>query len=289
MAYYIIRLIAVLLLIATCILISSNKAGAFEISCWQSAGKHFAFDLSELKEEWHDDFLLAVRRWNNYADVYVGIPPIEKEGANRWGQRRNTKTVKVLSYDVHDPEYTDYGGFASCGSYGIPFIVINTLNTKTAYGLQAIAVHEMGHVLGLGHSDEEKAVMYPFVTHTFPHSDDIAGLREIYGMHPKGDLRERDSSYGCGGEKPVLRYGDSGECVKELQERLNRRGYELAEDGVFGQETMFAVAQYQLSRDIPADGVAGKSTWEALYQKPPNTETAKEFCTQLELLGHRCA
>ncbi len=45
----------------------------------------------------------------------------------------------------------------------------------------SLALHEAGHALGLGHSDNPDAVMYPYYhMHTALSSDDIAAIRELY-------------------------------------------------------------------------------------------------------------
>jgi len=45
----------------------------------------------------------------------------------------------------------------------------------------SLALHEAGHALGLGHSDNPNAVMYPYYhMHTALQTDDIAAIRELY-------------------------------------------------------------------------------------------------------------
>jgi putative chitinase len=64
----------------------------------------------------------------------------------------------------------------------------------------------------------------------------------------------------------TLRLGASGEQVAELQSMLATKGFNVAADGQFGPATTAAVQQFQTSRGLPADGVVGPQTWDALTQ-----------------------
>ncbi len=66
-------------------------------------------------------------------------------------------------------------------------------------------------------------------------------------------------------EAAVLRKGDKGGEVKEVQRRLKQWGYYTGSvDGVFGSATRQAVIAFQKKNGLTADGVVGKATYAAL-------------------------
>lgn len=82
----------------------------------------------------------------------------------------------------------------------------NAPSFMTAVDLESVAVHEIGHLLGLGHSSVEDAIMYPSITSATRKveltEDDILGVQELYGSNPNFNWtgptltprNERDSS-----------------------------------------------------------------------------------------------
>jgi peptidoglycan/xylan/chitin deacetylase (PgdA/CDA1 family) len=68
--------------------------------------------------------------------------------------------------------------------------------------------------------------------------------------------------------RPTLRYGDTGSCVKVLQNLLLAKGFSIGTsyaDGKFGPGTLLGVRRYQQSRlDLAIDGVVGPYTWNRL-------------------------
>jgi len=58
--------------------------------------------------------------------------------------------------------------------------------------------------------------------------------------------------------------GSRGDSVRLLQTLLNRAGYELAVDGIFGTMTRCSVKGFQSERGLQVDGIVGKQTWAAL-------------------------
>lgn len=63
---------------------------------------------------------------------------------------------------------------------------------------------------------------------------------------------------------PMLRQGDSGAAVTELQQLLNAKGINIAVDGIFGDATSAAVVKFQKQSGIATDGIVGPQTWQAL-------------------------
>ena len=70
-----------------------------------------------------------------------------------------------------------------------------------------------------------------------------------------------------------LSYGSQGSDVTELQKLLNQNGYNLAEDGIFGDNTKNAVEDYQKKNNLSVDGIVGTNTWGALNGNATNKST----------------
>jgi len=66
---------------------------------------------------------------------------------------------------------------------------------------------------------------------------------------------------------PVLRRGDSGEPVRDLQQRLSRVGFPTYDElGDYGTGTEQAVRIFQEQRGLRVDGLCGPQTWSALVE-----------------------
>lgn len=83
----------------------------------------------------------------------------------------------------------------------------------------------------------------------------------------------------------VLREGDSGTAVTELQDRLRSLGcFDGSSTGFFGPQTRDAVIQCQQQRGITADGVVGAETYRAFGLGNPTSGTGSaQFGEPLQL------
>lgn len=59
----------------------------------------------------------------------------------------------------------------------------------------------------------------------------------------------------------ILKFGDCGEEVKYMQDKLNKVGYNCGNvDGIFGEKTLDAVKKFQIQKNLLVDGEAGPIT-----------------------------
>ncbi|MFW6026625.1 MAG: peptidoglycan DD-metalloendopeptidase family protein [Candidatus Woesearchaeota archaeon] len=61
-----------------------------------------------------------------------------------------------------------------------------------------------------------------------------------------------------------LQLNDRGDNVREIQKYLNLIGYDVLEDGVFGNRTKKAVEDFQFDKGLFVDGIVGKQTLKAI-------------------------
>ncbi|CAK7336796.1 unnamed protein product [Dovyalis caffra] len=98
---------------------------------------------------------------------------------------------------------------------------VRTSSLTSAVDLESVAVHEIGHLLGLGHSSVEESIMYPSITSRIKKvelaSDDIEGIQTLYGSNPNYNgsstesVQERDTGSGSSGAHSVhSRWGLTG-------------------------------------------------------------------------------
>lgn len=64
--------------------------------------------------------------------------------------------------------------------------------------------------------------------------------------------------------------GSSGSAVNTLQQILYQYGYDIDVDGIFGDQTLAAVQDYQKNNGLTVDGIVGDNTWGSLTANVPS-------------------
>lgn len=82
----------------------------------------------------------------------------------------------------------------------------------------------------------------------------------------------------------IVRRGDIGDEVIGIQELLNRKGFDLVADGIFGPSTEAAVANFQSREGLQVDGIVGNATIAAL--KTTSLQHDPDLIERVESLGH---
>lgn len=76
-----------------------------------------------------------------------------------------------------------------------------------------------------------------------------------------------------------IKKGSNGNGAKWVQWQLNKFGYGLTVDGIFGQASYTALIDFQKKQKLTADGICGAATRKALKTNPTNTQPNEQTPT----------
>jgi predicted Zn-dependent protease len=149
-----------------------------------------AFGKTMSVATWENAIISAAQTWAQYANINFTV--VSDDGAAQG----------TGNYQQGDPGMGDirFGAYSYSAAYlgegfmppplnnysiagDIDFNSAKTWNNGYTYDLQTVALHEIGHALGLGHSTDPQSVMWPAYrgVRQSPDADDIAGIQAIYG------------------------------------------------------------------------------------------------------------
>ncbi len=103
-------------------------------------------------------------------------------------------------------------------------------------------------------------------------------IAAAYAKHRRGEAPA------AGGD--MLRRGDRGEAVKDLQRALTAAGYPAVQDGAFGPATAAAVERFQADHGLGVDGVAGPATFEALAKTYAGSRAPRGLAWLIGVIRH---
>lgn len=105
-------------------------------------------------------------------------------------------------------------------------------------------------------------------TYLYYYTGDIDGIEGIltidaYIKFQRNNCLVVDGIYGPSTESKLIL------CIKDLQNLLNKHGYNLSVDGIVGNNTINAIKHFQSKNNLTIDGIVGEKTFTKLgnYQK----------------------
>ncbi|MBG0857703.1 DUF1906 domain-containing protein [Streptomyces spinoverrucosus] len=203
--------------------------------------------------------------WNGAADTNTGsyVPSTHWSDHQRIHQYAGEVSESYGGYSINiDRDYLDVGTGTpqppNCTGVNLDFIAYTTVQSgstgnlvKAAQCLLKAAGHDPGTPDGTFGPDTAAAARN-FQSSTGLSADGAVGPRTWTALLSRGTT-------------PTLQSGSTGEAVTRLQRALTAAlGRTVAIDGVFGSGTTQAVRDYQSSRGLSVDGIAGPATWGAL-------------------------
>lgn len=188
-------------------------------SAWQQTMTNLGID----EQVWKGEFRRAAATWQSVTGInFVEVADDGSAFSVSGNQQNDTRFGDIRIAGIDQGPSTLGVAF-----YPPPFnggtlagdIVMNTevaWNINTTYDIRTVAIHEFGHALGMGHSTITSAVMYDYYTGTKQSlaTDDINGIRSLYGTRPQDFFDASASNQFWSNATNVTSYIDSNKQVR---------------------------------------------------------------------------
>ncbi len=138
----------------------------------------------------------AADRWSGMCKVTFNYQGVTSTAPNLDGPASSVDRINVFGWDALQGDNLPYAAVTKnwwiSSGYIDADIVMNTTQSWTLPDLEGIMTHEIGHALGLSHSDVSASVMYASPYHSASYmatlrGDDASGCEVLYGAATTAD------------------------------------------------------------------------------------------------------
>ena len=190
-------------LLMSCALSTYPVSGEFydnnsdgQVESWPSPKFTFySGDLIGSDDLWKEAFQEAAARWNDTATGFVITVVAESATGQCTSELTNTASfrddvcgdefgagVLAVARNVYIPVLNEFVKSEIFFNRAQPFNVYDGDQKPFASDFRRVAIHELGHSMGLDHSAATDSIMYAFSNNTFiPKLEEVNFLRAVYG------------------------------------------------------------------------------------------------------------
>lgn len=145
---------------------------------WKQNSATVYIDIADDEANYRQAWQEAIQKWNSYgvfkltttSDEEKADIVLKTENESTTGEAGVTKTEYVQSYDGSSAYFTKATGYLNT-YYLSQYSWSRVVNT---------AEHELGHAMGLAHTDDYNSVMYPRGSEHGIEATDVTKLKELY-------------------------------------------------------------------------------------------------------------